>query len=94
MAGTKKRTNTKKSSAKKKAGFSPPELKLSTRFLASAFGKIVTAVALLTILFVIEIMIAKHNLHLLLLMTGITLLLVMAAFWLYLLLKRAVRLDA
>ncbi|MDD3418949.1 MAG: hypothetical protein PHN96_05345, partial [Eubacteriales bacterium] len=67
---------------------------LSTRFLASVFGKIVTAVALLTFLFVIEIMIAKHNLHLLLLMTGITLLLVMAAFWLYLLLKRAVRLDA
>lgn len=94
MAGTKKKKVTKNTKARRSASFSPPELKLTRRFLASSFGKVLTGMAIGALVLTFEILIAHNNLHLLLLMIGISLLLVMVAFWLYLLLRRAVRHDA
>lgn len=78
---------------RKKPVFKPEELKLRKRFLASSTGKLMVSLMLLILVVLVASLIAGRHLSLFLLLIGIALLVVIAAFWFFLLYRHAVSRD-
>ncbi len=91
----KKRASSSRTSAKNKAarksrsGFTPEELRLLPRFLASKIGKWTITLVVILVLLTLNALIAGRKVDLFFMLTGIELLIAIFAFWVLLLYKRS-----
>ncbi|NMB28873.1 MAG: hypothetical protein GX991_02290 [Clostridiaceae bacterium] len=92
--GKKKQTSSSRSSTqrsgvgKSRSGFTPEELRLLPRFLASKIGRWVIAMIVILLLLTLNALIAGRKVDTFFLLTGIELLIGILAFWVYLLYRR------
>ncbi|MFA5587031.1 MAG: hypothetical protein WDA02_11015 [Saccharofermentanales bacterium] len=99
MAGTRgKAKRTKKGAAKDqqkntRSSYTPPELKLSRRFLSSALGLLLTGTLAAVLLLALAALFAGSDLNLFLLLVGIILLAAIILFWVLLLYRKTANRD-
>lgn len=94
--GVKKAKKSQKSSASKKktkTNFTPEELRLGRRFLASLFGRILIGLGVALLLLLLSALVAGEDAGLFLLLNGMILLAAMIAFWIFLLFSHKSRRD-
>ena len=91
----KKRASSSRSPAKSKtarksrSGFTPAELRLFPRFLASRAGKWTITLVVILLLLTLNALIAGRRVDLFFMLTGIELLIAILVFWVLLLYKRS-----
>lgn len=90
----KKRTSPSRSSKerntarKPRSGFTPEELRLLPRFLASKGGKWAIAVFVVLLLLTLNALVSGKNVDLFFVLTGVEILIGILAFWIFLLYRR------
>ncbi|HPY63148.1 MAG TPA: hypothetical protein PL100_01325 [Bacillota bacterium] len=83
------RSSTQRNTARKsRSGFTPEELRLFPRFLASKTGRWVIAIVVILLLLMLNALVAGRKVDIFFLLTGIELLIGILAFWVFLLYKR------